>query len=77
MDLRVIVRGLRTSLRGSQLRVKASWGRGGVGSFGQISNQNFSLFHKALPPMRLVSKKPAKLDLNGICDGIFYCFGDE
>ena len=28
MDVRVIVRGLRTSLRGSQLRVKASWGRG-------------------------------------------------
>ena len=73
-DLRVIIRGLRTRLRRSQLGIKAR-GVEGFGRVGQMNKQNFSLFHRALPLMGPLSKKPAKLDLV-LFFGIVFFFGD-
>ena len=35
----------------------------GFDRVGQMNKKNFSLFHRVLPLMGLLSKKPAKLDL--------------
>ena len=53
---------VRTRLRRSQLGIKAR-GVEGFDRVGQMNKQNFSLFHRVLPLMGLLSKKPTKLDL--------------